>query len=162
MLCLGSRAVFLSLCVWQRMWSNWFSQAVSPGYSSLRLSSFIAYDPSFLLRRQCPRSGFGFAETCSLLGISPDRSDMLSSKQDANTANGVVNPTRCVESVKRCCANEPVVNTSAICCAVHLFNLNRFLKIDATKHPFKISSVSSGNVSHARAHALFFILITSS
>ena len=39
---------------------------------------------------------------------------------------------------------------------LHLFNLNRFLKIDATKHPFKISSVSSGNVSHARAEALFF------
>ena len=75
-----------------------------------------ASDPSFLFKRQSSRSGFDFAETCSL-GISPGRFDMFLSRQDANTTKGcrnVIDDTKkCVDCVRSSCENEPLVNTSS-------------------------------------------------
>ena len=51
-------------------------QAFLPGFSSLRPFSFVASIPSLLFIRQSPRSGFDFAQTCSL-GVSLDRFDMF-------------------------------------------------------------------------------------
>ena len=47
-----------SLCLAQDVVTPDFSQAVLPKYLSLRLSSFIASGPSFLLSTQRPYSGF--------------------------------------------------------------------------------------------------------
>ena len=71
------RNLCFSLCLAQDVVAPDFSQAVLPRYLSLRLSSFIASGPSFLLSTQRPYSGFlTFAETCSM-GILPDRLDMF-------------------------------------------------------------------------------------
>ena len=70
------------------------------------LSSLLIH---FLFSRQSPRSGFHFAETCSL-GISPVRFDLFLLRQDATTTKGNMSVF-----------DEPLVNTSAICCAVFTY-----------------------------------------
>ena len=78
-------AIFLSHCG-EECGRTGFLPAVLPGFSSLRPSSFIASESSFLQIRQSPRTVFGFAETCSL-GISADRFDMCLSRQNTNTTH---------------------------------------------------------------------------
>ena len=92
--------------------------------------------------------------------ISPGRLGKLS-RQDEKTIKWLQEWVWCNKKPKRCnnCdqrshVNEPLVNTSAICCAVFTyFCLNCFQKVDAIKLPIKTNSVGSGNVSHVGALA---------
>ena len=128
--------------------------AVSPELPSLRSSSFS----SFLVHQFFLNIDHVSVVILPILcseEISPGRLGKLS-RQDEKTIKWLQEwvwcdnkPKRRNSCVQRSHVNEPLVNTTAVCCAVFTyFYLNCSLKFDAIKQPIKTNSVGSGHVSH--------------